>query len=116
MTVRKEGRDRVRFLGMRMEDPGLAILFKHIDCALPVFIGQMGTPVAAAEKRFIVRGDISESMRVSRTLAIVQTYLFPAFVIRMTFRRAPAMGLNHLWTKMLINLGLVPGLMLRAFK
>ena len=90
MSAKKDN-GRVRFLGMRKADPDVAILFKNADAALPVFTAQIGTPVAGAQKRFIVEGNTSDTMKVARALDIVQSYLFPKLILKNILRRPPSL-------------------------
>lgn len=99
MSVKKEG-DRIRYLGTKKpEEMDLAILFKNFDAALLVFLGQIGTPTAAAQRRFIVQGNLSESSGVARALDMVQTYLFPGIILKKTFRRPPKLTPAQMLTK-----------------
>jgi hypothetical protein len=107
MSLQKVG-DRVKFLGMGEAPSDVAILFKNVDAALLVFTGQIGTHIAAAEKRFIVRGDLTESMKISRTLSMVQAYLFPGLIVNKTFRRPPKFTGEQLLIKAKIYAALMP--------
>jgi hypothetical protein len=115
IAIKKTGRG-VRCFGKGLPNPNVAILFKNIDGALLVFLGRIGTPVAAAQRRFIVHGPIAESSQVARTLAIVQSFLFPRIVVDKTYRRPPRLGASGLPIKAAIYLALVPGLILRAVR
>jgi hypothetical protein len=116
ISIKKIPGNRVQYLGRGLHSPDVSILFKNLDCAMMVFLGLIGTPQAAAERRFVVHGNIADSTRVARTLAIVQAFLFPEFVVRATYRRPPKMGLGDLSIKMAICLALLPGLAIRAFR
>jgi hypothetical protein len=115
ISVKKEG-EGVRYLGAFMDNPDVAILFKNVDCAVMMFTGQIGTPVAASERRFLIRGNISESMRIARTLNWVQAYLFPSLITDHIFRRPVRLNARQLWIKSKIYAALTPGLLLKAWK
>ncbi|NLH47514.1 MAG: SCP2 sterol-binding domain-containing protein [Myxococcales bacterium] len=100
-----------QYLGLGMRDPDVAILFKNLDAAMLVFTGQIGTHTAAAEKRFIIRGNISESMKIARALSIVQAYVFPRFIVMKTYKKPPAVSAQRLWIKAKIYAGLTPALL-----
>jgi len=115
MSVKKEG-DRIRYLGAGMKDPDVAILFKNLDAALMVFTGQIGTPAAAAQHRFIVHGNISTSMKISRALSLVQMFLFPGFILKKTFKTPPRLTASQMATKGIIMAALTPALLWNAPK
>lgn len=83
----KRERNRIRYLGKGYKDTKLKILFKNMDAAVLVFIGRMGTHTATAQHRTIVHGNIGEAMRASRAMGIVQTYLYPGFILKRTMKR-----------------------------
>ncbi|MDP8225336.1 MAG: hypothetical protein P9L99_18385 [Candidatus Lernaella stagnicola] len=107
ISLVKEG-SGVRYLGTGMKDPNVAILFKNLDAALLVFTGQIGTHTAAAEKRFIVIGDLAETMKISRTMGLVQAYLFPGFIVKKTFKRVPQFTRENYLIKAKVYAKLVP--------
>jgi len=71
------------------EEADAHIMFKNIDSAFMLVTAQMGIPEAYAQKRFIVKGDISFSMSLIRCLNLVQAYLFPRFIARRVIRNIP---------------------------
>jgi len=99
---------RIRFLGARVEDPSVSILFKNLDSAVLVFTGQLGAPWAVAENRVCVYGPNSEALQVTRAMAIVQTYLFPGLILRKTFKRPPRLSRAEVATKVRILARLTP--------
>ncbi|HPM77083.1 MAG TPA: hypothetical protein PK961_08335 [bacterium] len=116
ITIQKTGHDQVKYLGSYMQMPDVAILFKNFDCALMVFTGQMGTHIAAAERRFIIRGNIGETMSINRALGIVQSFLFPGIIVQKTFRRVPEPSTERTMAKFKVLAALTPALALKAFK
>lgn len=91
ITVQKRG-NALEYLGARMDEPDVAILFKNLDSALMVFTGQAGSAQAVAENRICVYGSNHDGMAMTRAMAIAQTYLFPGFVVQKTFKRPPRLG------------------------
>lgn len=69
-------------LSLTKDKPDIEIIFKSIDTAFYVFIGIMSVKQAYLEHRFILKGDIYESMRFVRCVDLVETYLFPSFITR----------------------------------
>lgn len=60
----------------------ITITFKSIHTAIYVFLGMMSVKQAYLEHRFILQGDIYESMRFVRCVDLVETYLFPRMMTR----------------------------------
>ena len=100
-------RGRFRFVGPAVREADIAIYFKNLDAALLIFTGQIGSAQAVAEKRLAVHGNNHEAMAVTRAMAIVQTYLFPALITRQTFKRPPELNRTQLLRKAAI-LGQLP--------
>jgi hypothetical protein len=92
-------RGRFHFIAPRVSSADIAIYFKNLDAALMVFTGQIGSAQAVAERRLAVHGNNHEAMAVTRAMAIVQTYLFPALVTRQTFKRPPELNRTQLIRK-----------------
>ncbi len=88
ISLKKEG-NRIRYLGKGYKDTKLKILFKNLDAAVLVFIGRMGTHTATAQHRTILHGNIGEAMIVSRAMNIVETYIYPGFILKNTMKRPP---------------------------
>ncbi|MBP2018975.1 hypothetical protein J2Z79_002391 [Symbiobacterium terraclitae] len=81
---------RVRFLGLRpVADATLLITFKHLEGALPVFLGMKSIARAYAERRMTLRGDLTFAMSVVRVLHIAEAYLFPTLITRRIMQRVP---------------------------
>ena len=86
VSFMKQG-DQIRYLGKGYKKPQLRFLFKSLDSALLVLTGRIGSHIASAQHRTIVHGNLAEAMQVSRVMNIVQTYLYPAFVLKKTMKR-----------------------------
>lgn len=69
-------------LSQTCEKSDIEIVFKSIDTAFLVFTGMMSVKQAYLEHRFVLKGDIFESMRFVRCIDLVETYLFPRFITR----------------------------------
>ncbi|HEY8347439.1 MAG TPA: hypothetical protein VIL07_09250 [Symbiobacteriaceae bacterium] len=81
---------RLRFLGLRtVPNATLSITFKHLDGALPVFLGQMSIARAYAEPRMTMKGDLTFAMSVVRAMLVTEAYLFPGLVTRRIMQRVP---------------------------
>ncbi len=109
MSVKKED-GQIKFLGMGMRDADFKVLFKNMDSGLMVLTGQMGSHTAFSQFRAIVYGNLTVGMQVSRTLAIVQKYLLPAFMLNKTFKRPPVYSAKDLWIKAKVMALIGPGL------
>lgn len=115
MTAIKEG-GRIKYLGIGKKNPEVSILFKNLDAALFTFTGQMGTHTAGAQKRFIVHGNLTDTMKIARGMQWVQAFLFPSIILNKTFKRPPKFTTSQLLTKGKIMAALVPALALNATK
>jgi len=109
ITIQKSG-NRIKFLGASMKDPDLCVLFKNLDSAMLIFTAQIGAPQAVAENRICVYGSNYNAMQTTRAMAIVQTYLFPGILLKMTFKRPPQLSLKQIAIKTKIMGMLVPRL------
>lgn len=115
MTVKKEGK-RAKFLGLGMKDPELAILFKNVDGALLTFTGRIGTPQAAAQRRFIIQGNLTEGVKVARAMDLVQIMLFPKIILDKAFKRPPEMTPARKIAKARVMASLPAGLAMGALR
>ena len=115
MSAKREG-NRVRYLGLGLHNPDLIFYFKNLDSALLSFTGQIGTHTAVAQCRIAVHGNTSDGMKVARAMNIVQAYLFPGILLRMTYKRAPKFTPAQLWIKTKVMAMLTPGLVLNMAK
>ena len=115
MTVKREG-DLVKYLGWGLQNPDITILFKNFDAAMLAFTAQIGNHTAVAQKRFIVQGNVGETVKIARALNMVQSYLFPSILFEKLFKRPPEFTTAQLWAKAKVMAGLTPGLLLNALK
>ncbi len=90
---------KFKHIGKGLVDPHVSILFKNLDSAVLIFAGLIGAPQAVAENRVLINGDNSYAMQVTRAMAIVQTYLFPAAILNKTFKRPPKLSMKELAVK-----------------
>jgi len=109
ITLIKE-EDRVRYLGKGLRSPRVSFLFKNLDAALPVFSGLTGSHHALAECRILVNGSISDAMELNRALIVVQTYLFPGFMLKRILKRPPKLGFRQMIRKGRVYGALLPAL------
>jgi hypothetical protein len=115
MTAQREGR-RVRYLGLGEKNPSVSILFKNMDSALMSFTGQIGTPGLAAQRRFLVKGSVSESIKVARGLEIVQKFLFPSIILNKIFKNPPRYSYEQLLTKAKVYAAIGPAIAMNYSK
>lgn len=115
MTLQKVD-DRIRYLGKRKVDPHVSFLFKNLDSALLVLTAQMSAHQALAESRILLDGQVSYGMELNRALAIVETYLFPQFILNRIFKRAPTLNLYQLAIKGIIYATMGPALIKNGFR
>jgi len=111
ITIEKS-RGRIRYMGSQPGDASVSIFFKNLDSAVLVFTGQLGAAWAVAENRVCVHGSNSEALQVTRAMAVVQTYLFPALILKKTFKRPPQLSAAQLANKARI-MGLLAPVMAR---
>lgn len=93
-------RGNLKFLGSGPGSADLVITFKSLESAFLLFTAQCGTCQGFAESRFIVNGDVTRAMSLTRCLNVLQGYLFPAAISRRILKRVPSMP----WHKQLIRL------------
>jgi len=108
--------DRIYYLGKRKVDPAMTFLFKNLDSALLVLTAQMSAHQALAESRILLDGQVSYGMELNRALAIVETYLFPQFILNKIFKRPPTLNLYQLAAKGIIYGAMVPALLKNGLK
>jgi len=89
MSLAKQA-GRLRFLGLRAApEADLVIRFKHLEGALPVFLGLQSIAQSYAERRMTMKGDLTFAMSVVRVMLITEAYLFPALITRRIMQRIP---------------------------
>ena len=115
ITLEKMGK-RVRFLGKEMMELDVSFLFKNLDAAVLVLTAQMSVHQAMAECRIILDGQISYGMEMNRSLNIVETYLFPEFILAKIVKRVPRLDAYQLITKGRFYVALMPALVSRGLK
>lgn len=85
ITLMKKGRKLVRC--HHVDDADIRITFRSLDAAFLVLTGQMGVARAYAEHRFMLSGDISQTMSIVRCIDIAESYLFPRLMTRRILRK-----------------------------
>ncbi len=115
MTARRVGR-QVEYLGLGEKDPTVSILFKNLDSALLSFTGQIGTPGLAAQRRFLVKGAVSESVKIARALEMVQKFLFPSIILNKIFKNPPRFTHAQLITKAKVYAAIGPAIAMNYSK
>ena len=115
ITLEKRG-NRIRYLGKGLKAPDVTFLFKNLDSAVLVLTAQMSAHQAMAECRIILDGRISCGMEMNRALAVVETYLFPQFILERIFKRPPRLNLYQLFAKGTVYASLVPALIRNGIK
>jgi len=107
MTVEKR-RGILKYRGSAPESADLVITFKSLESAFLLFTAQCGTCQGFAESRFIVNGDISMAMSLTRCLNVIQAHLFPYPISRLILKRVPPMPLGKQLIRLYIYLLGVP--------
>lgn len=115
VSIKKEG-DRIHYLGRGMKNPDLNVLFKNVDAAFLPFTAQMGAPVAFAQHRAIVHGNLGAAIKLLRGMNIVQTYLMPGFILKRNFKRPPKLTFSKLLLKLFLVTILPVGLIVNIAK
>lgn len=89
VAVKKMGQ-KFQYLGSNYKvKPDLSVIFKSYEGAFLLVLGQIGVYQGYAEHRFIVKGDLIESMPFIRVLYYVEAYLFPGFITRNILKEMP---------------------------
>lgn len=89
VAVKKLG-TKFQYLGSKYKGkPDLSVIFKSYDGAFLLVLGQIGVHEGYAQHRFIVKGDLIESMPFIRILYYVEAYLFPKFITRNILKEMP---------------------------
>lgn len=111
ITMEKRG-NVIYYLGKGLVSPGIAMLFKNFDTALPVFLGMKGSFQTFAENGIVVKGNLAHTMEVNRAANIVYAYLFPGIILKIILKRPPKLGFLQLVTKARVYLALTPAVIL----
>ena len=85
ISLQKKGDRLVRV--SHSENANIRITFRSIDAAFMVLTGQIGVARAYAEHRFILSGDICQTMSIVRCIDIAESYLFPRLMTRRILRK-----------------------------
>jgi hypothetical protein len=108
--------DRIHYLGKKKIDPHMTFIFKNLDSAILVLTAQMSAHQALAESRILLDGQVSYGMELNRALAIVETYLFPQFILNKIFKRPPTLSIYQLAAKGFIYAAMGPALVKNGLK
>jgi len=115
ISLEKSG-DRILYLGKGLISPDVTFLFKNLDSAVLVLTAQMSAHQAMAECRILLDGQVSYGMEMNRALAIVETYLFPQFILNKIFKRKPQLSFYQLITKGTVYAALLPAFLRNGLK
>ncbi len=92
VAVEKVG-NKFIYLGSKYKKtPDLSIVFKSYESALLMVLGQIGVHEGYAQHRFIVKGDLIDSMPFIRILYYVEAYLFPKFISKKILKEMPELS------------------------
>jgi len=115
ITLEKR-KNKIVYLGKGKQKADVTFLFKNLDSAVMLFTAQISAHQAAAECRILIDGVNSYAMELNRTLAIVETYLFPGLIINMIFKRPPQLTPKQQVTKSRVYAALMPNLLKQMVK
>lgn len=90
--VLKKGKKNFKSLCKRKaakEKIDLDIQFKHLPATLPVVLGISGVTQAYAENRFVMKGEIGDSMMIVDIMNLTEAYLFPKFIVSRFMDKVP---------------------------
>jgi len=108
--------NRIHFVGKEPSDADVRFLFKNLDAAVLVLTAQMSSHQAMAECRILLDGQIAYGMEMSRALAVVETYLFPEFILARILKRVPRLNAHEMIIKGKFYAVLIPALLARGLK
>lgn len=114
ITLEKSG-DTIRYLGKGLHSPGITMMFKHLDAALPVFMGLCSSYRAFAENSVLVDGNLSHTMEVNRVVNIVNSYLFPGPFLPRILKRPPRFSMKRVIIRAKVYAGLMPTVLRHTF-
>jgi transposase len=115
VTMKRQG-SRISFLGLGKKNPDVCLYFKNLDAAVLSFTGQMGTHTAVAQHRMVVHGNLTEAMKISRTLDLIQTFLLPTMMLNRTSKNPVNLSLPQLWVKAKVLSRLTPWMTYKAVR
>lgn len=89
MLLSKEN-SKLKFVGLKeVHDADLAIYFKNIEGAIAVLTGKISIAQSYAEHRFVMKGNVASGMCLVRCLCILESYLFPKFIVKKILKPVP---------------------------
>ncbi len=82
LVVKKNGNNFVKVKKKDLQNTkiDLDIQFKNTAVTMPIVLGMAGVPQAFAENRFILKGEIADSMKIVDIMNLTEAYLFPKFI------------------------------------
>jgi len=91
ISFKKMNNNTVKYMGSKIKEKeiDLIIFFKNIESAFMVLTAQLGTAEATCQHKIGVKGSLPITMSFIRCLNIVETYLFPKFIVKRILRRVP---------------------------
>lgn len=103
ICLRKEGDRLVRI--REAESVDIRITFRSLDAAFLVLTGQIGVARAYAEHRFMLSGDICQTMSLVRCIDIAEIYLFPRLLTKRILRKVETREVSaiHVYRKIFVG-------------
>ncbi len=97
MVVGKDKTGKVRYLGSDISKHpiNLEMTLKSMKSLFVLFSFQESTPVANSRDRMIVSGDVPQACALVRIMDIVQVYLLPKFIAKLSIKRYPKWSLKR---------------------
>jgi aldehyde:ferredoxin oxidoreductase len=91
MIVGRDKKGKVKYMGSNPKGKKITLKmnFRNIEAAMKVFTFQESTCTAYAHDRFMVEGDLPNSLAVVRILDIVEVYLLPKLITSLAVKRYP---------------------------
>ena len=79
--------------------------FRSLDAAFLVLTGQIGVARAYAEHRFMLSGDICQTMSLVRCIDIAESYLFPRLLTKRILRKVETREVSaiHVYRKIFVG-------------
>jgi len=91
MFMGKDKKGRIKYLGWnpKGKKTTLQMGIRNMEAGFLVFTFQESTAVGFAHSRFVVEGDLSDSLAVVRVLDLVEVLLLPWFITKLAVKRYP---------------------------
>lgn len=101
MTIKTQ-KGKFKYLGNVNIDANHIVGIKSIDYGFKMMTGQKGIHHGYSENRVYVKGNLNDTMKISRCINELLAYLFPKIISQLALKEVPNLTIHRLKNRFLI--------------